>query len=193
MEHTSNIPEIPSSDDYRVIFLPSHTSSLLQPLDTPTWTRFLNADNESSEEDTSDSEADSTPSLPELASLAAHESSDSEADYPHSLPDLVTDESSDSEAESTSSLPDLESLPGDEPVEAETGIFPETGYFPATIGNLDEVRVDTYQTHQPRQTAAPRPRRSRITVFTSVSAYQGYVYRSKKGFMTLVLSSLCRF
>ena len=177
MEHNSNIPDIPSSDDYRVLFFPANPTSLLQPLDTPTWTRFLNADNESSEEDTNDSEADSTPSLPELESLAAHESSDSEADYPHSPPDLVTDESSDSEAESTSSLPDLESLPGDEPVEAETGYFiPETGYFPATIGNLDEVRVDTYQTHQPRQTAAPRPRRSRITVFTSVSAYHAYVY-----------------
>jgi len=171
MEHNSNIPDIPSSDDYRVLFFPANTSSLLQPLDTPTWTRFVNADNESSEEDTSDSEADSTPSLPELASLPADESSDSEADSTHSLPDLVTDESSDSEAESTSSLPDLESLPGDEP---------ETGYFPATIGNVDEVRVDTYQTHQPRQTAAPRPRprprRSRITVFESVSAYQAYVY-----------------
>ena len=69
MERTSNIPEIPSSDDYRVIFLPSHTSSLLQPLDTPIFSRVVNAGNESPEEATSDSEADSTPSLPELASL----------------------------------------------------------------------------------------------------------------------------
>ena len=56
----SSITEIPS-DDYLGIILPPHTSSLVQPLDTPTWGRLFHAESEQL------SDADSTSSLPDLA------------------------------------------------------------------------------------------------------------------------------
>ena len=150
---------IPSPEDL-VVILPSHTSSLLQPLDTPAfggyldegafrrWYRRLPFNTTEGESDT-DSETDdsSTPSLPDLASLSGDESSD-----------------------------------GDESSEDERHLLA------TTIWNMDETGFDmnSMQAHPPVRFLQPpmpirrtRPRANqitrRITVFASLSDYQAFV------------------
>ena len=76
----SSITEIPSNDDL-VIILPPHTSSLVQPFDTPTLSRLFDAESEQT------SDADSTSSLPVLASLSGD--GYSEEDIDHLPPPIV--------------------------------------------------------------------------------------------------------
>ena len=150
---------IPSHDDLVVIF-PSHTSSLLQPLDTPAFGGYFDEEGlqrwysqlpfnttEGEDETDSDSEDSSTSSLPDLASLSGDESSD-----------------------------------GDESREDERHLLATT-IFP----HMDETRFDMYsmQAHPPvRFLQPPRPIRTRpranqitrrITVFASLSDYQAFV------------------
>ena len=145
---------IPSHEDL-VVILPSHTSSLLQPLDTPAyggyfdeealerWYRRLPFNTTEGENDTdSDTDDSSTPSLPDLASLSGDESSEDER---HLLA---------------------------------TTIFPhmdETGFDMNSMQAHPPVRF----LQPPRPIRRTRPRANqitrRITVFASLSDYQAFV------------------
>ena len=177
MEHTSDsastssLPDLVSADSDdssvgipshvdRPLILASHTSSLLQPLDTPAfggyfdeealerWYRRLPFNTTEGENDTdSDTDDSSTPSLLDLASLSADESSD-----------------------------------GNESSEDERHLLA------TTIWHMDETGFDmnSMQAHPPvRFLQPPRPIRRtrpranqitrRITVFASLSDYQAFV------------------
>jgi len=151
---------IPSHVD-RPLILASHTSSLLQPLDTPAfggyfdeealerWYRRLPFNTTEGENDTdSDTDDSSTPSLPDLASLSGDESSDG-------------DESSEDERHLLA-----------------TTIFPhmdETGFDMNSMQAHPPVRF----LQPPRPIRRTRPRANqitrRITVFASLSDYQAFV------------------
>ena len=115
--HDSSVG-IPSHDDL-VVILPPHTSSLLQPLDTPTFGGWF------------DEEA-----LERWYSYLPFNITEGEDE---------TESDLSSDYNSTSSLPDLvtPTLSGDESSED------ETEPVATTIFNMDQVRlyVDTYQTH----------------------------------------------
>ena len=150
---------IPSHEDL-VVILPSHTSSLLQPLDTPTFGRWF-------DEQLLDRWYSHLP-----LRITEGERSSDDPESEHSSDDTESEHSSDDN--STSSLPDLVTLSGDEFSED------ETEPVATTIFNMDEVRldVDTYQTHT-APTRFLRPRAAtisrRITVFASLSDYHAFV------------------
>ena len=107
---------IPADDDL-VLILPPHTSSLLQPLDTPTFGRWF-------DEPTFDRWLNHLH-LSRTESKNTTDNAESEQT---------------SDADSTSRLLDLANFSGDEPSDE------DSDHLPLPIVNLDEVRFDLYQT-----------------------------------------------
>ena len=167
MEHNNNT-ETPTTDNtannnIRVVFLPSHVSSMHQPLDVPLFQQFrglmssqsltdLTNEHSESDSDDSSSELSSTESLPDLASFHSEpdswftthtgyfptSSSDEDSD---SLPDLVSN-NSDTDSDDSSSSGE----------ENNTTILYVDGYNALTnahILNIDEVRARPANTNRP--------------------------------------------
>ena len=115
--------EIPSDSDLVIILSSNHTSSLLQPLDVPTFGRWLShlqpplhssrteSDNNSDTESGNESTTHSTSSLPDLADV---ESDNSSVGTASSMPKLAAFDSDDSSVGNTSSLPDLADISSDD-------------------------------------------------------------------------------